>query len=265
MLVDMTPLELDTDDVLAFVVAALPPSPATVLEVGAGDGRLAAKLVERGHVVTAIDLDADAVAAARARGVDARRADVLSFEGGPFDAVLYTRSFHHVWPLEDAVARSRALVAAGGVLVLDELAHDAIDLPSAAWFYDVQALLEETGALAPDERGQHRHAGHHHPHAHHGHPQASAPRNPLERWRDRHGDAHEHPLHGGQAMLEALASAFELTPVERGPYLYRYLAERLAPDAHGGRLFHKVRALEQARLDLGLLVPVGRRIVARAR
>lgn len=250
----VTPLEIDTDQVLSFVTAALPPPPAAVLEVGAGEGRLAARLLERGFRVKAIDLDGDAVAKAKARGIDVQRADVLSFDGGPFDAVLYTRSFHHIWPLEAAVARSRALLAKGGKLVLDEFAHDEIDLQSAAWFYDVQALLEDTGALAAEER--YRHHGHHHHHA-------EPPRTPLERWQRRL--AHDPPLHAGRAMLDALGTAFEVTRVERTPNLYRFFADRLAADAGGGRLFQRVRALEEERLALGLLVPLGLRITARAR
>jgi hypothetical protein len=62
-------------------------------------------------------------------------------------------------------------------------------------------------------------------------------------------------------MLQALGTAFELKTVERLPYLYRYLAERLESAA----LFHRVRALEVDRIALGLLVPIGLRMVARAR
>jgi SAM-dependent methyltransferase len=254
----VTPLELDVDDVLSFVIAALPPPPATVLEVGAGDGRLAARLRERGFSVAAIDVDDEAVAAARARGVAVERADVLEFRGGPFDAVIFTRSFHHVWPLDAAVASARALLAPRGALVLDEFAHDEIDLQSATWFYDVQALLEQTGALAADER-RHRH-GHGHGHDQH---HAEPPKTPLERWQRR--VAHDPPLHGGQAMLAALGAAFDLTHVAKTPYLHRYFADRLAADADGARLFGTLRELEQQRLALGLLVPVGLRIVAKSR
>src|SRR4051794_41935138 len=51
-------------DVLAFVRGALPEPPARVLEIGAGDGSLAAALREGGYDVVAID------PAAAAPGVD---------------------------------------------------------------------------------------------------------------------------------------------------------------------------------------------------
>ena len=65
-------------DVIAFVRAALPPPPARVLEVGAGDGELAAALAAAGYDVVAIDPASEAdgvrpVAAARARRGAVRR------------------------------------------------------------------------------------------------------------------------------------------------------------------------------------------------
>jgi SAM-dependent methyltransferase len=249
-----SPLDADTEEVLSFVTRALPPR-ATVLEVGAGDGRLTARLDAAGWRVKAIDIDAEAVEAAKARGVDAARVDFFDVRGERFDALLFTRSFHHLSPLSAAIAHSRELVAPGGTLVLDEFAHDAIDLASAAWFYDVQALLEEAGALAPGQRRR-RHHDHHHE-------EQTPPKTPLERWQRRH--THEPPLHGAKAMVDALSAEFEVQSVERLPYLYRYLAERLAPDAHGARLFQRVRVLEEERIALRLLVPIGIRLTIRVR
>ncbi len=47
-------------EVEAWVLANLPPSPAQVLEVGAGDGELARRLRGAGYEVTAIDPKSDA-------------------------------------------------------------------------------------------------------------------------------------------------------------------------------------------------------------
>lgn len=246
----MTPLEADADEVESFVGRHLPPPPATLLEVGAGDGRLAVRLVARGFSVKAVDVDEEAVAAARARGIDAARIDYFDVRG-QFDALLFTRSFHHLWPLDKAVAHAARLVAPGGTLVFDEFAHDACDLGTAAWFYDVQTLLEEAGVLASEQRRRHQHH-HHHSHG------DDEPKTPLDRWRKRH--LHEPPLHGADSMLQALGAAFELKTVERVPYLYRYLADRLDSVA----LFHRVRALESDRIGLGLLASIGLRMVARA-
>ena len=50
---------MPTPDVHAFVCASLPRGPGRVLEIGAGDGALAAALREAGYDVTAIDPGAD--------------------------------------------------------------------------------------------------------------------------------------------------------------------------------------------------------------
>src|SRR5688500_14992246 len=57
-----------------FVKSAIPFAGARLLEVGCGDGRLAAWLAEDGFSVVALDEDESLCATARARGVDARAA-----------------------------------------------------------------------------------------------------------------------------------------------------------------------------------------------
>src|SRR5687768_4192415 len=99
--------DLDTDEVERFVLRHLPPA-ATVLEVGAGDGRLAARLLARGFSMKAVDVDEEAVAGSVARGIDAVRMDYFDVRGR-FDALLFTRSFHHLWPLDAAVAHAATL------------------------------------------------------------------------------------------------------------------------------------------------------------
>jgi methionine biosynthesis protein MetW len=64
------------------------PRGSRVLDVGCGDGSLGARLIgERGCVVTGLDLDPTGIEIARARGLDARVADVDS--GLPFPDRLF--------------------------------------------------------------------------------------------------------------------------------------------------------------------------------
>src|SRR5262245_42490252 len=111
----MSAMDLDTDITLAFVESALAeiggPSPLRVLEVGCGPGRLAQALAARGHRVVAIDSSEEAIAATRARGIDARFARFPAFEDDElFDAVLFTRSLHHIPPLPAVVAKAHELL-----------------------------------------------------------------------------------------------------------------------------------------------------------
>ena len=83
-----------------FIKRSLPAGVRRVLEIGCGSGELAASLLQDGVSLIAIDNDADSIAAAQRLGVDARIAAWPDFEDGQFDAVLFTRSLHHMHPLD---------------------------------------------------------------------------------------------------------------------------------------------------------------------
>jgi 2-polyprenyl-3-methyl-5-hydroxy-6-metoxy-1,4-benzoquinol methylase len=72
------------------VVELLAPRPGErILDLGCGDGVLSEKIAAAGAVVVAVDAAPDLIAAARARGLDARLVDgqQLPF-AGEFDAVF---------------------------------------------------------------------------------------------------------------------------------------------------------------------------------
>jgi SAM-dependent methyltransferase len=247
----------ETEEVLGWVEGLLPGRGRglRVLEVGCGPGYLAAQLLERGAAVTAIDVSEEQVLLARERGVPAIVSDFLSYDGGRFDALLFTRSLHHIHPLEEAIRKIRGLLEPGGLLLADEFAHDAMTAATAAWFWDLQTVLEESGALAPDVPRHHQGG----PSGHAPHP-ASAILDPLERWRERH--VHEPPLHGAKTVLSAVGAAFEITSHQRGPYLHRYFSDRVEDTERGTRIFARVRELETLRIAQRLLVPIGFRVTA---
>src|ERR1700704_2206538 len=74
-------------DLGAGVVEQLGPRPGErILDLGCGDGALTEKLVAAGAEVVAVDASEEQVAAARARGLDAR---VARGEALPFAAEFY--------------------------------------------------------------------------------------------------------------------------------------------------------------------------------
>ncbi len=103
----------------APMVDALAPRPnERILDLGCGDGVLTAQLAASGATVIGVDASPDMVAAARARGLDARVMDghALDFEIR-FDAVFSNAALH--WMLQpDAVIRGVArLLLPGGRFV----------------------------------------------------------------------------------------------------------------------------------------------------
>ncbi|MGH3032627.1 MAG: class I SAM-dependent methyltransferase [Gaiellaceae bacterium] len=127
-----------------FVLTHVPPVPARVLEVGCGRGDLARALAAAGHEVTAIDPEAP-------EGPLFRRVTLEDFAGAePFDAVVASRSLHHVPALGVAVDKIAALLRPGGVLVLNEFAKERLEGPTAEWYYvQRRALAAAGGRSAP--------------------------------------------------------------------------------------------------------------------
>lgn len=84
----------------AAVLALLDPRPGErILDLGCGDGVLTAKLVEAGAEVVGVDASDTMIAAARARGLDARVADGQALAFGPeYDAVFSNAALH--WMLD---------------------------------------------------------------------------------------------------------------------------------------------------------------------
>jgi SAM-dependent methyltransferase len=118
------------DSVTSFMLESLPPPPARVLEVGAGDGELASTLTRAGYNVTAID---PASAVDHVRPV---RLHELVEPEDSFDAAVAVVAMHHVEPLGESVRRLAGVVRPGGTLVLDEMDVACFDERATGWFLD---------------------------------------------------------------------------------------------------------------------------------
>jgi SAM-dependent methyltransferase len=115
-------------DVESFVLGALPPLPARVLEVGAGDGALADALRSAGYDVVAIDPSSDRP------DIQPVGLDALEAPSSSFDAAVAVVSLHHVEPLRSSCRRLSDLVRPGGTLVLDEFDVEQLDERATAWW-----------------------------------------------------------------------------------------------------------------------------------
>ena len=115
-----------TRELLAFVRSALPQPPARVLEIGAGQGELAAALAKADYELTAIDPAAET-------GGHVEKRSLIEVTGA-FDAAVSVVALHHVDPLEESCAHLATLIPPGGVVVIDEIDIDRYDERAMSWW-----------------------------------------------------------------------------------------------------------------------------------
>lgn len=105
-----------------------------MLEIGCGEGELARALAEAGHEVVAIDPEAP-------DGPIFRRTTVEDFDDpGPFDAVVASRSLHHVHDLGAALDKVLRLLS--GPLVVDDFGWERYRPMTPEWEEEHEGLHE---------------------------------------------------------------------------------------------------------------------------
>ena len=108
------------------VVELLDPQPGErILDLGCGDGVLTEKIGAIGATVVAVDAAPDMVAAAKARGLDARviPGQSLAFEG-EFDAVFSNAALHWMRPQEAVLDGVRRALKPGARFVAEMGGHN---------------------------------------------------------------------------------------------------------------------------------------------
>jgi trans-aconitate methyltransferase len=105
----------------APVLELLAPQPGErILDLGCGDGALTERLVAAGARVVGVDSSPEQVAAARARGLDARvmSGEALAFAGG-FDAVFSNAALHWMKRADDVIDGVWRALEPGGRFVAE--------------------------------------------------------------------------------------------------------------------------------------------------
>jgi SAM-dependent methyltransferase len=155
----------------ASILARLSPQPGErILDLGCGDGVLTGKIVAAGAIVVGVDASAEMVAAAQARGLDARVIDAtrLPFDN-EFDAVFSNAALHWVRDADAAAAGIARALKPGGRFVAELGGHGNIAAISVAiravferyriaytwpWYYptvaEYRARLEAHGLVIDD-------------------------------------------------------------------------------------------------------------------
>jgi SAM-dependent methyltransferase len=212
-----------------------------VLDVGCGNGLLARRLSADGLDVTA--LDRSLTRTARTAEVRFVETDFLAFEDAPYDALVFSASLHHLFPLAAALQRAAGLLRPGGLVLVTDFDVEAPDLQTARFYYDMEGLLLAAGLYQEKKVG--------------GLGAADA----LARWSLEH--VHTPAFHTGAAMRAGLSKEFVLAGEARGPYLFRYVVGGLVPSPHGSDIAAWALATEEHHLKAGALRPVGLRLWAR--
>lgn len=234
----MNPYQLAISQTVSFLTEVLR-GRQRILEVGCGRGDVARRLGATGFRVTAIDLELPDPSPST--NVTFIERDFLRLDAGPFDAVVFTASLHHISPIDAAIDRAHRLLSPAGLLVADDFDLDAPNAATLRWYYDVQELLA-AAELFPRERVD---------------PPGS---DVLQRWRVAHSD--QPPLHTGVQMRRATAERFDLRDVHGAAYLYRYITKYLPHDARGVALAQHIYSTERRGIADGSLTAVGLGIVA---
>jgi SAM-dependent methyltransferase len=193
-----------------------------VLEVGCGEGELAHELSAAGYDVVAIDPEAP-------EGPIFRPVTLEEFHGsGPFDAVVASLSLHHIEDVAAAVDKIAALLAPGGLLVLNEWDRDRFRGTTARWYFHQRQALAVLGREQAEIEATFEEW--------------------WPAWDERRSDVHPYA-----AMRPELDRRFSEHLFERVPYLYGY------------RLGGEVEPLERGLIDSGEIEAVGFRYVGERR
>lgn len=256
--------------VIDSLQAVKPLSRLKVLDVGCGEGLIANLLLDAGLDVLAIDLDDQDLLKAQARGVDARHIDYINdaarLPQDHFDAILFSRSLHHILPLDQALLQAQGLLKIGGKILVEDFGYELVDQATALWLFSLADLLraqtvcsqgredsakdeprqERHRWLTLDERGVRRTAD-----------------GALQCFRQHHEV--KHSVTSFKDIYAALAEHLQILSCTAEPYLFRYLCDLLPAAGTSLQQALQLRAFEMELSQCGAISLCGRRIVAQIR
>lgn len=233
------PIGIATAETVAFVTMYLPRL-AQVIEVGCGKGHVAHALQDRGYRVVGLDADSETVAAAKEQGAPVIQATWPEYESAPVDAIVFTRSLHHISDLQQAVQKARATLKLQGKLLVEDFAFDAVDEATIAWFINVVRNQALANAAASDFVSD-----------------LVSSDDPAATWR-RH---HDHEVHSIEVMKRCISEHFTIEEVLSVPYLYRYLIPTLPATSDAVAFLQRVLRDEAQCECAGKITLIGRRII----
>ncbi|HVT45233.1 MAG TPA: methyltransferase domain-containing protein [Thermoanaerobaculia bacterium] len=239
-------IDIATRATVVLVTACLR-APARVLEIGCGGGDVAADLRDLGYSMKAIESDAHRVAEARAKGIDAICGVWPEVDYSECDAVLFSRSLHHITDLHGAVKAARTAAGDNGLLLVDDFDFHSADPRTIEWIAFKVREANEGGMIVSEAVEEFATSLLHAP-------------DPVVAWHSGHDD----DLHSPSEMLAAIAELFVVESVEDVPYAFRYLIPVL-DDTPAAVVWVRDMMEQERRLgEIGNIRLIGRKVVARA-
>jgi len=237
------PTDIPTTATVSFIESYVPAG-GSIIEVGCGAGHVASELSMLGYKVIGIDADKEAISQARRLNVSVVRATWPEINVEKMDAVVFTRSLHHISPLPEAVSKALDVLMPGGTVLIEDFAFDEIDAAAMEWFLKI--VRSRRGQSIISTRSNEF---------------VSSLLNANDAMDAWHQD-HDHDLHTADEMTRAMRDVFRIRDIQRVPYLYRYLVNVLPETPEATSFIEDVYSEESRLGQLGALPLIGHRIVA---
>jgi 2-polyprenyl-3-methyl-5-hydroxy-6-metoxy-1,4-benzoquinol methylase len=120
-----------------FLFRHLADSPLRILDVGGGSGRLGGMLASRGHHVTLIDKNPEAIALAKEKGIQrAVVCDIADFHEGNFDCAVCMEVIEYFEDCSHVISKANQFLKIGGTFVF-------CVLNSKSWRFRLRALSND--------------------------------------------------------------------------------------------------------------------------
>lgn len=237
------PIEIPTAATVSFIESYVPTGGA-ILEIGCGSGHVAAKLSMRGYEVVGIDSDEEAVSQARRLDVRVVSASWPEIDVDKVDAVVFTRSLHHISPLPEAVSKALEVLKPEGTVLIEDFAFDEADPAAIEWFQNVVRSRKGQALISPKSNEF-----------------VTTLLNASDALNAWHQD-HDHELHTAAQMTLAIGEDFIIRDTQRVPYLYRYLVNVLPETSEATSFIEEIFSEELRLGKVGSFSLIGHRVVA---
>ncbi len=237
------PIDVPTAATAAFIASNVPIA-GTIVEIGCGSGHVAAELSKRGYAVAGVESDREAVSRARELDVNVIEGSWPDVDVERANAVVFTRSLHHISRLPEAIAGVRDVLLPRGTVLVEDFAFDEASSDAINWFLTV-VESRQGRALISHSAGSFV-------------TQLHTADDPVSAW---HQD-HDHDLHTFAEMTHEIGKFFAIRDTQHVPYLYRYLVPVLPETPEAAVFVREVYDEESQFGKSGEFSLTGRRIVA---